>query len=131
MQVHRVLGLTAIIILTGAIEGVFAYKWAFDEAIEIQDSVLIQLASLAQSGSFPVASRRVEEDTEVRLIELGTRPHGSPDNRQLSGLQDSLQDAMSKGQPVRVLLRTRSDGSRFAWRQRLPPTPSAASTSRR
>ena len=45
------IGLTAMILLTGAIGGVFAYKWAFDEAIEIQDSVLIQIASLAQNGS--------------------------------------------------------------------------------
>ena len=41
-------GLTAIIMLTGAIGGMFAYRWAFDEAIELQDSILIQLASLAQ-----------------------------------------------------------------------------------
>ena len=46
------MGLTALIVLTGAIGGVFAYRWAFDEAIEIQDSALIQIASLAQNGSF-------------------------------------------------------------------------------
>ena len=45
-------GLTAMIVLTGGIGGIFAYRWAFDEAIEIQDSALIQIASLAQNGSF-------------------------------------------------------------------------------
>ena len=45
-------GLTAMIVLTGGIGGIFAYRWAFDEAIEIQDSALIQIANLAQNGSF-------------------------------------------------------------------------------
>jgi two-component system, OmpR family, sensor kinase len=40
------IGVTAIIILTGAIGGMLVYNWAFDEARELQDSVLIQLASL-------------------------------------------------------------------------------------
>jgi two-component system OmpR family sensor kinase len=113
------LGLTAIIVLTGAIAGVFAYKWAFDEAIEIQDSVLIQLASLAQNGSFSGGQplHGVEEDTEVWLIELGKIPHGLSDERQLFALQDGLQVATRKGQPIRVLLRTRSDGTRFAVAQ--------------
>src|SRR5215471_13211698 len=113
------LGLTAIIILTGAVGGAFAYKWAFDEAMEIQDSVLIQVASLAQNGSFSEGQplHGVEEDTEVWLIELGKTPRGLPDDRQLFGLQDGLQVATRKGQPIRVLLRTRSDGSRFAVAQ--------------
>ena len=29
-------GLTAMIVLTGGTGGIFAYRWAFDEAIEIQ-----------------------------------------------------------------------------------------------
>ena len=30
-------GLTAIIVLTGAVGGTFAYMWAYSEAIEMQD----------------------------------------------------------------------------------------------
>jgi two-component system, OmpR family, sensor kinase len=112
-------GLTTIIILTGAIGGMLVYNWAFDEARELQDSVLIQLASLAQNGSFfggqPLHG--VEEDTEVWLIELGKAPRGLPDDRQLFSLQDGLQIATRNGQPIRVLLRTRSDGNRFAVAQ--------------
>lgn len=113
------IGLTAIILLTGAIGGIFAYKWAFDEAMEIQDSVLIQLASLAQNGSFSGGQplHGIEEDTEVWLIELGNTPRGPPDDRQLYALQDGLQLATWKTQPIRVLLKTRSDGSRFAVAQ--------------
>jgi two-component system, OmpR family, sensor kinase len=112
-------GLTAIIALTAAIGGMFAYSWAFGEAIEMQDSILIQLASLAQSGSFSGGQplHGVEEDTEVWLIELGKTPRGLADDRQLFTLQDGLQVATWKKQPIRVLLRTRSDGSRFAVAQ--------------
>jgi two-component system OmpR family sensor kinase len=108
-------GLTAMIILTGALAGAFAYNWAFDEAIEIQDSALTQLAGLAQNGGFSGGDTlAIEEDAEVRLIELGKMPRGSPDDRQLFGLKDGLQTAIYKGQAVRVALRTRPDGSRFA-----------------
>ena len=113
------LGLTAMIVLTGVLGGVFMYKWAFDEAIEIQDSALIQLASLAENGSFysgqPVHG--IEEDAEVWLIELGKTPRGSSEDRQLFGLKDGLQTTSRKGQLIRVLLRTRPDGSRFAVAQ--------------
>jgi two-component system OmpR family sensor kinase len=113
------IGLTAMIILTGAIGGIWAYRWAFDEAIEIQDSALIQIASLAQNGSFkgdqPIPE--IEEDAQVRLIELGKTPHGIPDERQLFELKDGLHTVTWKGQSIRVLLRTRPDGSRYAAAQ--------------
>jgi two-component system, OmpR family, sensor kinase len=112
-------GLTAIILLTGTTGSMFAYRWAFGEAIELQDSILIQLASLAQNASFSGGQplHGVEEDTEVWIIELGKTPRGSADDRQLFSLQDGLQVATWKKQPVRVLIRTRSDGSRFAVAQ--------------
>lgn len=113
------IGLTAIIILTGAIGGTFAYRWAFNEAIELQDSILIQIASIAQTGSFSGGQplHGVEEDTEVWLIELGKAPHGSADDRQLWSFHDGLDVATRAGQPIRVLLGTRADGSRFAVAQ--------------
>jgi two-component system OmpR family sensor kinase len=113
------LGLTAIIVLTGVTGSLLVYRWAFREAAELQDSVLIQLASLAQNGSFsdgqPLLG--VEQDTDVWLIELGTIPRGPADDRQLFGLKDGLQVATRKGQPIRALLRTRPNGSRFAVAQ--------------
>jgi two-component system, OmpR family, sensor kinase len=112
-------GLTAVILLTGTTGSMFAYRWAFGEAIELQDSILIQLASLAQNASFSGGQplHGVEEDTEVWIIELGKAPRGSADDRQLFSLQDGLQVTTWKKQPIRVLLRTRSDGSRFAVAQ--------------
>ncbi|HLZ01771.1 MAG TPA: ATP-binding protein [Bradyrhizobium sp.] len=115
---HLFIGLTAIIVLTGAIGGLLAYNWAFEEADELQDSVLIQLASVAANGTFSTGKLQgVEEDTEVFLIELGTTPRGSLDDRRLFGLKDGLQLAVRNRQPIRALLRTRADGSRFAVAQ--------------
>ncbi len=112
-------GLTAMIVLTGGTGGIFAYRWAFDEAIEIQDSALIQIASLAQNGIFDGGRPfpEIEENAQVRLIELGNIPHGTSDERQLFGLKDGLHTASWKSQAIRVLLRTRPDGSRYAAAQ--------------
>src|ERR1700752_1571723 len=88
-------GLTTIIILAGAIGGMLVHNWALDEARELQDSVLIQLASLAQNGGFSGGQplHGVEEDTDVWLFDLGKAPRGLPDDRQLFSLQDGLQIA--------------------------------------
>ena len=59
----------------------------------------------------------IDSDAEVDVIELGTAPHGPAEERQLWSLQDGLHTATLRGQPVRTLLRTRADGSRFAVTQ--------------
>jgi two-component system OmpR family sensor kinase len=94
------------------------YLWAFDEAIEMQDSTLIQIGSLLQNGSVKSdqSLRGVDADAEVDVTELGTAPHGSAEER-LWSLQDGLHVASRIGQSSRVLLRTRPDGSRFAVTQ--------------
>ncbi len=113
------IGLTATIVLTGAIGAIFTYAWAFDEAIEIQDSALIQIASLAQSGSVSVNPpvREIEENAQVQLIELGKTAGVAPDQHQLFELKDGLHVASLGGHEVRVLVGTRSDGSRYAAAQ--------------
>lgn len=113
-------GLTAIILLTGVIGGLLAHRWAFNEAIEMQDSVLIQIAGLVQSGSLTGGRELhgVDEDAEVWLIDQAATPQVSEDDAKLWGLKDGLALATRKGQPVRVLLRTRPDGTRFAAAQR-------------
>ncbi|MCP3443390.1 ATP-binding protein [Bradyrhizobium sp. CCGUVB14] len=113
------ISLTAIVLLTGLVGGVFAHRWAFDEAIETQDSVLIQIAGLVQGGGLTGTQdlHGVDKDSEVWLMELGKTPQGTQEERQLWRLQDGMRDATRKGKPVRVVLRTRSDGSRFAVAQ--------------
>jgi len=113
------IGLTVVIVLAGAIGAIFSYKWAFDEAIEIQDSALIQIATLAQGGSFNASPPvpETDENAQVQLIDLGKAPGGTPDERQLFGLEDGLHAATWKGQAIRVLVGTRPDGSRYAAAQ--------------
>ena len=109
-------GLTTIIIGAGVVGGIFTYKWAFDEAIEIQDSALIQIAGLARNNSIGTGQpvHGIEEDAEVRVVEMGNPPRGPAEARGLFVLPDGLQTATWKGEPIRALLRTRSDGSRYA-----------------
>lgn len=108
-------GLTAIILLTGIVGGLFAHHWAFNEAIEMQDSVLIQIAGLVQAGALSGGRELhgVDEDAEVWLID-----QASEDDATLWSLKDGLALATRKGLPIRVLLRTRPDGTRFAVAQR-------------
>ncbi|MBR0797013.1 histidine kinase [Bradyrhizobium jicamae] len=114
------LGLTVIIVLTGAIGGTFAYLWAYSEAIEMQDSSLVQIGSFALTASIRQSGpvNGVDADSEVAIVELGAAPHGSAEERQLWRLTDGLHNDRYQGQPVRILLRTRPDGSRFAVTQR-------------
>jgi two-component system OmpR family sensor kinase len=120
LRARLFVGMTVVIILAGCAGGTFAYFWAFGEAIEMQDSILIQIASLVKGGGFDSGQplHGVDEDAEVVVIELGTAPRGSPEDRQLFSLQDGLRMAQRAGRPIRVLLRTRPDGSRFAVAQR-------------
>ena len=113
------IGLTATIVLAGAIGAIFTYEWAFDEAIEIQDSALIQIASLAQSGSLSVNPpvREIEENAQVQLIELGKTAGAALEQHQLFELKDGLHAATLGGHAIRVLVGTRSDGSRYAAAQ--------------
>jgi len=119
LRARLFVGLTVVILLAGCLGGVATYLWAFDEAIEMQDSTLIQIGSLLQNGAFKsdAALHGIDADAEVNVIELGTVPHGPAEERQLWSLQDGLRVATLKGQPVRTLLRTRGDGSRFALTQ--------------
>jgi two-component system OmpR family sensor kinase len=115
------LGLTAVIVLAGGLGGLFTYQWAFGEAIEMQDSVLTQIGTLLRHGVEPAPSETplagVDSDAEVVIRELGTAPRGAADDRRLWSIQDGLRTDSLKGRPVRLLLATRPDGSRFAVAQ--------------
>ena len=79
LRARLFVGLTAVILLAGCIGGAFTYLWAFDEAIEMQDSTLIQIGSLLQNGSVKSDQSLggVDADAEVDVTELGMAPHGS------------------------------------------------------
>ena len=119
LRARLFVGLTAVILLAGCIGGAFTYLWAFGEAIEMQDSILIQIGSLLQNGGVKSdqSLRGIDVDADVDVTELGAAPHGPAEERRLWSLQDGLHVASRTGQSARVLLRTRPDGSRFAVTQ--------------
>ena len=88
LRARLFVGLTAIIILFGGAGAYFAYRWAYGEAIEMQDSVLSQVGTFvmntARRETQPVQG--VDPDSEIAVIELGTSPSGSEDDRRLWSL---------------------------------------------
>jgi len=116
LRARLFVGLTVVIVLTGCVGAVFSYYWAFDEAIEMQDSVLIQIGGLLHNGSVngDRTLRGVDAEAAVDVVELGTALPGGAEEEQLWILQDGLHVAPFAGQSKRVLLRTRPDRSRFA-----------------
>jgi two-component system OmpR family sensor kinase len=112
-------GLTVIIVLAGIVGGTLAYMWAYNEAIEMQDSVLTQVGMFAMNTSIRQSQpvNGIDAESEVVVLELGSTPHGSADDRRLWTLHDGLHNDVRQGRPIRVLLRTRSDGSRLAVAQ--------------
>jgi len=66
-------GFTAIIVLTGAIAGVLAHSWAYGEAIEMQDSVLMQIGTFAMTTSLGKSQsvNGVDADAEIEVAHAG------------------------------------------------------------
>ncbi len=109
--------LTITIIVAGLCAGVLAYKWAFDEAIELQDSILVQIGAVA--GAIHIldtapAGGGVDAEAQV-VIEPLDGPGGDLNERgKLQALPDGLHTVTRSGGPWRVLIRTRADASRIA-----------------
>ncbi len=110
-------GLTAMVAVACAAAGLFAFRYAFHEAIEMQDAALTQIAALAIDGRFeakmtPTApGNGVDAENRLVIEELGKRT----DNAAASGplmLDDGLRDVARGRERWRVLIRTRADGSR-------------------
>src|SRR3977135_4409618 len=107
LRARLFVGLTAVILLAGCIGSAFTYLWAFDEAIEMQDSTLIQIGSLLQNGGVKSEQslRGIDADAQVDVTELGTAPHGPAEERRLWILQDGLHVASRAGPAARGLVR--------------------------
>src|SRR3977135_4756520 len=100
LRARLFVGLTAVILLAGCIGGAFTYLWAFDEAIEMQDSILIQIGSLLQNGGVKSdqSLRGIDVDADVDVTELGAAPHGPGEERRLWRVQDVLYGAQRTAQ---------------------------------
>jgi two-component system OmpR family sensor kinase len=114
-------GLTIFIVGMALAAGYLAYRWAFDEAIELQDAILLQVGSLAArshlSTTLP-SEGNVDGEAQVVIEEIkpggGAADRGNSAARLAGDLPDGLQTVMRGGTRWRILVRTRSDGSRVA-----------------
>jgi two-component system, OmpR family, sensor kinase len=109
------------IVATGLGAGVWAFSWAFDEAIELQDAILLQVGVLAAENNIDTRlppQDGVDAEATIVIQEMGTRPVSiESDNARLqisTDLQDGLHTLPEADGWWRILIRTRPDGTRVA-----------------
>jgi len=114
-------GLTVFTIGTALIAGYMAFRWAFDEAIELQDATLLQVGSLVAKSYLHIelpSEGNVDGAPKLLIEELKEPTPGdqrdSSHSSLPSDLRDGLQTTTWRGQQWRILVRTRDDGSRVA-----------------
>ncbi len=116
-------GLTVFIVGTGLAAGYLAFRWAFEEAIELQDAILLQVGSLASKNHLTDLPSEGNIDGEARVLidELTPRPGDLAPAGSLprlpQDLPDGLQTITRGGAQWRILVRMRKDGSRVAVSQ--------------
>jgi two-component system OmpR family sensor kinase len=117
--------LSLAILVVAVVAGIFSFLSAFDEAHELQDDVLRQVAQLAD-GRFlaPVVHlRNGDEESQVIVQRLGAGAHSSvgvDDGGPLAlppTLPDGLQSLRVGDENFRVLVKTTAAGERIAVAQ--------------
>jgi two-component system OmpR family sensor kinase len=111
------LSLTITIVVAGLGAGALAYGWAFDEAIELQDAILVQIGAVAGALHEQVAvppGGAVDAEAQVVIEPLDGAAGDPQDRRALKDLPDGLNTVPRQNGSWRELVRTRADGSRIA-----------------
>jgi two-component system, OmpR family, sensor kinase len=118
LRARLFIGLAAVVVLAVLVSGLAIYWWAFGEAIELQDGLIVQVGSfLAERPVRPdlIPSEGVDPDVRVSVAELHEAP--SIDAPPLAfvpkEIPDGLQTLDLRGKAWRVLVHTRRDGSRM------------------
>jgi two-component system OmpR family sensor kinase len=117
LRTRLFLGVTILIVIAGLAAGGITYRWAFREAIELQDSVLSQIGAVAAGGTHSqraLNDSKVEPEARVVLEELDNSKNASPEIRVLNALPDGLHTVAHSHEEWRYLLVTRNDSSRLA-----------------
>lgn len=122
--------LTLAILAAAAIAGLFSFVSAFEEAHELQDDVLRQVAQLMDSQRLPLTparpdTRPVDSDEESRVIvqrlDDGGRSRSGVDGGRALSLPATLRDGLHTvevgGDTFRVLVKTTAAGQRIAVAQ--------------
>lgn len=114
-------GLTLVIVLAGLAAGGLAFLWSFDEAIEFQDTTLQHVGAFAANNprlSGSPGPKGSDSDADLVIEEFGVGAGASDVRPPLpADLPDGLQTVKRGKREWRVLLMTRSDGSRVAVSQ--------------
>jgi two-component system OmpR family sensor kinase len=122
LRARLYVGLAAIILLTGLAAGGTAFRWAYHEAIEFQDAVLLQIGTLAVNNHMrggPTVEHGIDAEARVIIEELGQSPLDVDAGllRLPNNIPDGLQTLVRGTGSWRILIRTRPDGSRVAVSQ--------------
>jgi two-component system OmpR family sensor kinase len=114
-------GTALLVVATGLAAGGLAFRWAFQEAIELQDAILVQVGELAVKNHLQAelpALGGVDAEARIVVEELSDAPDRPQSATVLpsipNGLPDGIQTLPWRGEKWRVLVRTRPDGSRKA-----------------
>jgi two-component system, OmpR family, sensor kinase len=112
--------IAAFILVIGLAAGTLAFRWAFDEAIELQDAILLQVGALAVYHHFdspPADEHNVDAEARVTIQELdGATQDGRSTKLPAlpGGIADGLHTVSNFDGHWRILILTRPDGSRVA-----------------
>jgi len=115
LRARLFLSLTITIMAAGLGAGVLAYDWAVDEAIELQDATLVQMGALATAipGSAPsTAGDGVDAEARVMIVPVDDPRSDTGASSHLKALPDGLHTVARNDRSWRMLIKTRSDGSR-------------------
>jgi two-component system OmpR family sensor kinase len=121
LRARLFIGLALFILATGLGAGGLAFGWAFAEAIELQDAILLQIGGLAVINHLQAelpAQGGVDAEARVIIEEVGGSSASSQVGTVLpmipKDLAEGLHTLARGGETWRVSVRMRSDGSRVA-----------------
>ena len=130
VQLKLSFSLSLSIFVVAVVAGVFSFVSAFDEAHELQDDTLRQVAALFVRQPLPLAfvgndGRAKDSDEESRVIVQRLGEGGMPAGKGNAGaplplpiaLPDGLHTLEVNGEPFRVLVKTTLSGERIAVAQ--------------
>ncbi|HWV16895.1 MAG TPA: ATP-binding protein [Cellvibrio sp.] len=137
LQFRLSLSAALAIVLVAMIAGMFSYWWSFEEAIEVQDEQLIQLAALVNHQR--IAEPDSAADIEVSKIDpeshfvvqwLDTPPGQFVELPDMpADLDDGLQTRLIQGQSWRLFVKKVANGRRVAVAQQTEVRDEFARTS--
>jgi two-component system OmpR family sensor kinase len=124
LRLRLLVGLGVSLIVSCVAAGLWAYSWSFDEAIELQDAILLQHGALVMTSQVQAelpAQPGVDAEARVIIKPIPDRSVPKQDDVEFPTIpvetRDGLYTLSSNESAWRVLVRTRQDGSRVAIAQ--------------